>query len=404
MMKRHRWIWVAGAVVAVAGGGLWASRALGGVEVEAVHPARREIVQTIVSSGRVLAPAEVTLSAFAPGTVTSVLVADGETVQSGQLLLRLDDRELDAAVRQAMAAVARARAGAVQVRRLSLPAAHERLRQAQLSLTQAERTFARDEELFRRGAVAEVSREQSRTVLDVAESQKNAAELQVEAATGTGSEALTAAATLEQARAQLVAAKAALDRTRVVAPLTGVVLERHVDPGDSVQPGARLFVVSSIGRTRLVIEPDERNLALLRVGQPAIASAEAFPKERFTAKVSYIAPSVDAQRGTIEVRLEVPEPPAYLKPDMTVSVETEVARRAGVLVLPSSAVRDLGTDHPWALLIEGGRAARRELAVGVMGDGIVEATGGITGTESVVDSAPSSLRPGMRVRSTLRAR
>jgi HlyD family secretion protein len=401
--SKRRVAWGLLAAAVVAGGSALGVRASMGTLVTVAHPVRREVVQTVVSSGRVLAPTEVTLAALAPGSVTHVLVSDGDSVQPGQLLAKIDDRELSAAVKQAEAAVARARAGTVQVKRLSLPAARERLRQAELSLAQAQRTFSRDDELFRKGSITATSLEQSKTLLDVAESQKSAAELQVESVTGGGSEGLAAAAALEQAKAQVVAARAALDRAHVVSPLAGVVLERHVDPGDSVQPGMRLFVVSSAGKTRLVMEPDERNLALLRVGQPALASAEAFPKERFAATVGFIAPSVDAQRGTIEVRLDVPAPPPYLKPDMTVSIETEVARKAGALTIPSSALHDLATEHPWALVVVGGRAERREVEVGVVGDGTIEATRGLAESDAVIVRSPSSVKPGSRVRAVTSA-
>jgi multidrug efflux pump subunit AcrA (membrane-fusion protein) len=103
----------------------------------------------------------------------------------------------------------------------------------------------------------------------------------------------------------------------------------------------------------LVIEPDERNLALLALGQSATASSEAFPDDRFAATVSYIAPAVDPRRGTIEVRLAVPTPPEYLRPDMTVSVEITVAERAHTTILPADAVRGLAEGKPWILVVEG---------------------------------------------------
>ncbi|MBM4363757.1 MAG: efflux RND transporter periplasmic adaptor subunit, partial [Deltaproteobacteria bacterium] len=234
--------------------------------------------------------------------------------------------------------------------------------------------------------------------LDVADSQRAAAALQLEATGASGSAALVAAASLAVARAELASAESALDRTRIRSPIEGVVTSRMVDPGDSVQPGARLFVVSGVGRTRLVIEPDERNLALLAAGQVARASAEAFPKDRFSATVGYIAPAVDARRGTIEVRLDVDSPPAHLRPDMTVSVEVEVARKAAVLVLPIAAVHELSGERPWVLSLEGGRTSRRDVTLGLVGDGEVEVESGVAEGELVVASAATALAPGARAR------
>src|SRR6185437_16754598 len=91
------------------------------------------------------------------------------------------------------------------------------------------------------------------------------------------------------------------------------------------------------GETQIDVRIDEKNLAQLAIGQRALASADAFPADRFTAVLFYINPGVDSLRGSVEMKLRVPDPPAYLRQDMTVSVDVEVARRAGALVVPPTA-------------------------------------------------------------------
>lgn len=145
-----------------------------------------------------------------------------------------------------------------------------------------------------------------------------------------------------------------LDRAEIRAPVDGVILSRSIEPGEVAAAGRTLMVLARTGLTQLVIEPDEKNLSLLRVGQSATASAEAFPDRTFGARVAFIAPSIDPTRGTVEVRLEVPEPPAYLRPAMTVSVEVEVAEKRGALVLDAGAVRD-----DWRRARQRRRARRR---------------------------------------------
>src|SRR5690606_21066338 len=140
-----------------------------------------------------------------------------------------------------------------------------------------------------------------------------------------------------EAEARLSSARVALADASLRAPADGLVVRRLVDPGAVVAPGAPLLVFVADGATRLVVEPDESNLALLEVGQRALASADAFPDRAFPARLSWIAPAVDPARGTVEVRLEVPRPPAYLRADMTVSVEIEVARVDDGLTVPASA-------------------------------------------------------------------
>ncbi|RTL37390.1 MAG: efflux RND transporter periplasmic adaptor subunit, partial [Rhodocyclaceae bacterium] len=86
--------------------------------------------------------------------------------------------------------------------------------------------------------------------------------------------------------------------------------------------------------------------------------ADAYPARPFDATLYYLAPAVDPQRGTVEIRFRVPAPPDFLRPDMTVSVETITGRRDATLVLPSEAVRDLDGGKPWVLIARDGVAVR----------------------------------------------
>jgi len=157
--------------------------------------------------------------------------------------------------------------------------------------------------------------------------------------------------------------------------------------------------MASDGDERLVFHPDERNLALIALGQKARAAADAFPQDVFDAEVSYIAPAVDAQRGSIEVRLRVPTPPSFLRPDMTVSVDLTVAQKQQVLSVPREAIRGVGTAAPWVLEVEGGHAVRRDVKLGIVGDGAIEIQRGLReGAEVVVGTA--TVAPGKRVRTS----
>ena len=225
------------------------------------------------------------------------------------------------------------------------------------------------------------------------ESQEKAADLQVKAASGGGSSTLTASAAIAVAEAQLAVTKINKARARIVAPIDGVITTRFVEVGESVRPGAALLVLTAKGRTRVLLEPDERNLALLAKGQRAAVSAEAFPSESFEATLSYIAPAVSADRGTIEVRLDVPNPPAYLRPNMTVSVELHIETRADALSLPLTAVQDLGSARPWVgVLGARGKVEQREIKLGLRGDELVEITSGLESGERVVFEIPEALR------------
>jgi HlyD family secretion protein len=149
----------------------------------------------------------------------------------------------------------------------------------------------------------------------------------------------------------------------------------------------------------LVVQIDEKNLGLLSLGQKARASADAFSSQRFDAELSFINPGVDAQRGSVEVKLRVPQPPAYLKQDMTVSVEIEVARRPAALVLPTDALHDVSSALPWVFRVVNGKVQKTPVTLGLKGASHCEVLSGLAIGEKVVIHAEKSLKNLVRVRS-----
>jgi HlyD family secretion protein len=365
-------------------------------EVPAVTAERRPLVQRVVASGRVMSPARVTLGALGVARVREVRVVEGERVRRGQLLVQLEDAEARAAIDGARARLAEATARVDQVRGPSVRTATEGLRQAEVELQVAERELDRVRRLADAGSGSAAQVDAAERTLAAARSRQEVAAVQAAGVASTGIDARLAAAALRDAQAQEAAAQARLDDRALRAPGDGTVLVRDAEPGDVVQPGKPLVVVSLDGDTRLSVQPDEKALALLAVGQPARAIADAFPDAPFDALVSYVAPAVDAARGTVEVRLRVASPPPFLRPDMTVSVNVEVARRSDALAVPADAVRDAAS-APWVVVIDGGRAVRRDVRLGLRGEGIVEVIDGLAPGAAVVTPSGAA-RPGDRVR------
>ena len=159
------------------------------------------------------------------------------------------------------------------------------------------------------------------------------------------------------------------------------------------QPGKVLMTLSPAGRTQLVVEIDEKNLRLLALGQKALASADAYPQQRFSAELVYINPGVNAQTGAVEVKLDVPTPLAVIRQDMTVSVDIEVARHAKTLLVSASAVNDGDTAAPWVLLLQDGRALRRPVRLGLRSGGFAEIVEGLQEGDEVI-SASAGIDPG----------
>jgi HlyD family secretion protein len=251
------------------------------------------------------------------------------------------------------------------------------LQEARAQFEEAERVAERDAKLFASGTLTASEVDRSKTELTVARSRARAAELAAAATSTRGSQWQAAVAAQAFAEAGLVAAKNRAERLSVRAPAPGIVRERNVEVGDIVQPGSPLLTLVLDGPQELVIEPDEKNLATLSEEQRARASAEAFPGRQFEAKVSYIAPSVDPARGTIEVRLSVPDPPDYLRTDMTVSVDIIVDEADDALLVPRTAVVDLATPTPWVMVVEAGRTAKKPVQVGLQGSDEIEIVEGL---------------------------
>jgi HlyD family secretion protein len=301
-------------------------------------------------------------------------------------------------VAEARAAAAQARSRLEQLREVSAVVAGERLREAEANYSRAASELARSEALAKAGVVAARDVEEARRTLEVAAAATSAARAQQRGAAAQGADARIAESVLRESEARLAAAQVRLAQTRVVAAQAGIVLDRLVERGDIVRVGDTLFELAGDGETEIVIEPDERNLAWLLVGQPGKASADAYADQIFDAEITYIAPAVNRQRGSIEVRLRVPDPPATLRPDMTVSVDLTVASRKHVLTVPTDAIRDAATAAPWVFVVDAGRVVRRDLTLGITGEGQSEISSGLSAGDVVALSSARALEPGQRVR------
>ncbi|MEO5925221.1 MAG: efflux RND transporter periplasmic adaptor subunit [Bryobacteraceae bacterium] len=393
---RRPTVWLVFCLVVIAGV-IAAMRARGPV-VATSKVLRTDLEQHIVASGRVWVVTRFQLSPQTSGRVMSVRVVEGQRVRAGDLLVQINDEEANAAVSEARAMVSQSTARVLQGREVGATVATEASTQAETNLADAQKNLARIEKLVASGDIARADLDEAQRNYQVALSRKKAADAQQVAAMPTGADSRLVEGALIESQSRLSAALVRLQQTRLLAPQTGIILKRTVEPGAIVQPGTTLIEMAASGETQLVIEPDERNLGWIRVGQMAHATADAYPKETFEAEVSYIAPAIDPQRGSVQVRLRVPKPPGFLKPDMTVSVDLTVASKAKVLTVPSDAVHGMATPNPWVFVINQGSLERRLVQLGIRGEGQTEIESGIDEGAEVVRSTDQALLPGQRVR------
>lgn len=397
-MKRPRPVVLVPILLVAAVAVFFIVRGLVGPSVRAVEVARGDLVQTVVSTGRVITPARVEIGSIVLGTVRTVETKEGTVVTAGQVMSRLRDEEQRAAVAQARATLVEAEARLTQLARLSAPSSEQSLKQAEANLELADEEYKRTRNLFDKGYYSQAKLDQAERDLAVARAARENALLQTTSNSPKGSDYALALARRDQARAALEVAQARLDNTVIKAPAAGTVLKRLVEPGDVVQQGKKLFELSVTGETQVVLNVDEKNIGLLALGQRAEVVADAYPARTFGAEIFYIAPGVDAQRGTVEVKLRVPEPPAFVRPDMTVSAEIVAARRDGTLTLDSDAIRDAAGPAPWVMVVRDGRAVRQPLKLGIRGAGRTEVLAGLAAGEAVVPPSEAAVREGSRLR------
>lgn len=367
--------------------------------MQTVAVQRTSIVQSVAATGRLNAPARMEVGADVTATVMEVKVREGDKVRQGHLLVRLQDSEARAAVAQARATLDEAQGRSLQQSSVTAPVSNQMVVQAQAQFHTAEREFQRSKELVAQGFFSQQRLDDARRQLDTARSALESARVQSMANQGSGVEPALAASRVAQARAALEAATARLERLRILAPVDAVVLARSAEPGSMAQPGRTLLSLAAQGAPRIDAAVDEKNLHLLSLGMPARAVADAFAGQPFDARLSYIAPVVDAQRGSVDVRLEVLAPPVFLKPDMTVSVELIGGARKDALVLPAVAVRDADREAPWVLQVQDGRAVRVPVTLGLRGVGSVEILKGLSAGDQVIAQTEKA-QAGDKVRAT----
>lgn len=394
----RRWFAVAlGAVVLVVAA-FTGVMALRGPQVDALLVQSAPLVRTLQFSARVATLSRVDVGSTVTGRVAQVQVTEGAQVRQGDVLVQLESDELAAALAQAVAAERQAQSRLVGLRSSGRSAAQAARAQANATLQAASASLARVQQLVAQGFYSAAQLDEAQRAVDVAQAQQLSAQAQVQANADAGTDVVQAQAQLALARAATVAAQARLAQATLVAPADARVLVRDVEPGQIVQPGKALLSLALAGPTQLVAQVDERFLDQLLPGQKASVVADAFAGQRFAARVLTIAPSVDAQRGAIEVKFALEQQaPAFLREDMTLSVEVETARRERTLVLPQAALRDpVEGDQATVLVLQEGRAQARPVRLGLRTLDAVEVLDGLAEGDTVLRGG--AVQAGDRVR------
>jgi HlyD family secretion protein len=374
-------LWAAILSLCAAAAIFFASR---GLPVEVVVVTQGRMLQSVVTSGRIVDLARTEVASQNTARIESIAVREGDHVAAGQVLVRLRDDEAKASLSQAGAAVLEAQARLRQIQTIQSPVSDQALAQASAANLQAQQELMRIQDLLRQGFVSQSRMDEAQRAATANQAAMQAAATQAQGNQVGGVELALAQSRLEQALALQRAAAARLDQLSLRAPAAATVINRAADPGDTAQAGKAILTLVSGGETRILASVDEKNLKFLQLGQSASASADAYAERHFSARLTYIAPAVDAQRGTVELRLRVEPAVEYLRPDMTVSVEIVTAQVANALILPTDAVRRDANGALFVLVNREGHARQLAVQSGLQGTGSTEIVKGLAAGDRVI--------------------
>lgn len=288
------------------------------------------------------------LTADVEGRVDEVRVRAGERVAAGQVIARMDVRDLASRVAQQKANLAVSR--------------------AQLDL--ADKTFSRNQELLARNFISATTLDNSRSTLDAARE------------------------TLKANEAQLALAVQALDKATIRAPIAGVVAERSIEVGQHVGLNTRMFSIVDLSTLEFAANVPVNVVGAVRVGQDVSLHVEGIA-ETVTGKVERISPVADQGSRMIPVFIDVPNPDARLKGGMVAQGRVTVVDTGPSLVLSDQALRHAGTQD-YVLRVAEGRVERCPVVIGARDEegGRVEVKSGLAAGDRVllarVDVAPGA--------------
>lgn len=171
------------------------------------------------------------------------------------------------------------------------------------------------------------------------------------------------------------------------APASGVVVEKNVVEGDRIMPGMTVYRIADLSHVWVEGDVFEKDLALVREGQSAVVSFEAYPGKTFHGRVTYVYPTVSVQARTARVRVELPNPALELKPGMYAEIHLDVPQAGPTLIVPRSAVIATGERAIVFVQAADGTLVPREVEMGRTSGRLQELLGGVTEGERVVSSA-----------------
>ena len=302
------------------------------VPVEVKLPVRGDVYAVYSGTAPIEAFAQADVIAKVPGEVKEILVEEGDDVERGQILARLDGDRL----------------------RLELNESKARLRKLQ-------RDFERNKDLREKGLISEGDFDKIQYDLEALQASYNLASLE-------------------------------LDYTQIRAPISGVVSDRFIKLGNTLEVGDPLFGVTSMEPLVAYLYIPEREYRQIAAGQPVGIDIDALGGTRIIAEVTRVSPVVDPNTGTFKITIEINDKERRIKPGMFGRMSIVFDRRENALQVPRSAVvEEMGTSS--VFVVDNDVAVRRPVQTGYSNNGLIEIIDGIGDNDRVITVGQVGLKP-----------
>ena len=329
MVQRIVFILVGVAALLAAGWFLFlrAPSEAGGLRIETAELEQRDIARVVSASGSIAPLITVEVGSQLSGQILELNADFNDEVEAGQLIARIDPQTFETRVSEAEASR--------EVAAAQVSVAEANLTRARADQREAERAFQRAAELLERGTFSQAQYDSAETVLENARANVQVAQANIR----------TARAALQQRTASLNSARVDLDRTFIRSPISGVVIDRQIDVGQTVAASFNapvLFIIAQdLARIQIEAQVDESDIGRIAVGQVVSFDVDAFPGETFEGAVSQVRLAADTANNvvTYTVVIQADNPRGQLLPGMTANAEIVTGRVEGVLAAPNSALR-----------------------------------------------------------------
>lgn len=374
--------------------------------VKVAQADERDVELTIQAPANVFAREQANISSRITAPILEIAVRKGDRVTKGQVLVRLDNRDLLAQKREIAGLVAEAESNLEKLRTGTIPGDIERAKgqvmTTQAALSQAEKFYDRRKQLFDQGAIPNRDLLMSQTDLATAKANNEVARqtLSLLEKQSSGRDIQIMQSRLEQARGRLASVDAQISFEELRSPFAGSITEQFVFAGDMAQPAVPMLTVADLSVAIARTQVPESDARAVRVGTPCRMMPQDQKGSSFGGKVSVVNQSVDAARRTVEVWCEIPNAKGDLRAQAFGTVEIAVGRLSRAITVPLAAVQleeGSRTGHVMVVSSEK-KASKRSIEAGATTDGRVPILKGLKVGETVIVEGGYGLPEGIEVK------